>query len=97
MRVCSLVICHCSTCSDCEASERASARASNPVEIGRTAAQSCRGKAAGARLPGQGCRGKAAGARLPGQGCRGKAAGARLHAMVQYAESMVKLDNNAVF
>jgi hypothetical protein len=40
---------------------------------------------------GQGCR-----ARLPGkaagQGCR-----ARLHAMVQYAESMVKLDNNAVF
>jgi hypothetical protein len=57
------------------------------------------GKAAG-----QGCR-----ARLPGkaarQGCRarqsGKAAGqggrARLHAMVQYAESMVKLDNNAVF
>jgi hypothetical protein len=42
---------------------------------------------------------------LPGkaaeQCCRGKAAGqgcmARVHAMVQYAESMVKLDNNAVF
>jgi hypothetical protein len=48
-----------------------------------------------ARLPGkaagQGCR-----ARLPGkaagQDCRTK-----VHAMVQYAESMVKLDNNAVF
>jgi hypothetical protein len=47
------------------------------------------------RLPGkaagQGCR-----ARLPGkaagQDCRTK-----VHAMVQYAESMVKLDNNAVF
>jgi hypothetical protein len=40
---------------------------------------------------GQGCQ-----ARLPGkaagQGCR-----ARLHAMVQYAKNMVKLDNNAVF
>jgi hypothetical protein len=46
---------------------------------------------------GQGCR-----ARLPGgQGCRpGKAAGQGMPgkaARVQYAESMVKLDNNAVF
>jgi hypothetical protein len=35
-------------------------------------------------------------ARLPGkaagQGCR-----AKVHAMVQYAKSMVKLDNNAVY
>jgi hypothetical protein len=66
------------------------------------------GKAAGqgwqARIPG-----KAARQRLPGkaagQVCRarllGKAAGqgcwARRHAMVQYAESMVKLVENAVF
>jgi hypothetical protein len=51
----------------------------------------------------QGCR-----ARLPGkaagQGCRARLPGrvrllvnARVHAMVQYAESMLKLDNNAVF
>jgi hypothetical protein len=63
---------------------------------GKTASQGC-----GARLPGkaagQGCR-----ARLPGkpagQGCRtklpGKAAGQCCRAMLQYAESMVKLDSN---
>jgi hypothetical protein len=61
----------------------------------KAAEQACRaklpGKAAGGKAAGQGSR-----ARLPGkaagQGCR-----ARLHAMVQNAESMVKLENNAVF
>jgi hypothetical protein len=40
---------------------------------------------------GQGYRAKLPG-KSAGQGCM-----ARVHAMVQYAESMVKLDNNAVF
>jgi hypothetical protein len=44
------------------------------------------GKAAG-----QGCR-----ARLPGKAA-GQHCRAKVHAMLQYAESMVKLDNNAVF
>jgi hypothetical protein len=39
----------------------------------------------------QGCRARMPG-KAAGQGCR-----AKLHGMVQYAESMVKLDNNAVF
>jgi hypothetical protein len=70
---------------------------------GKAAGQGCRAGLPG-KAAGQGCR-----ARLPGkaagQGCRatlpGKAAGqgcrARRHAMVQYAESMVKLVENAVF
>jgi hypothetical protein len=57
---------------------------------GKAAGQGCRARLPG-KAAGQGCR-----ARLPdkttGQGCR-----AKLHAMVQYAESMVKLDENAVF
>jgi hypothetical protein len=57
---------------------------------GKVAWQGCRASLPG-KAAGQGCR-----ARLPGkaagQGCR-----AKVHAMVQYAESMVKLDNNAVF
>jgi hypothetical protein len=57
---------------------------------GKAAGQGCR-----ARLPGKAAR-QVCRARLPGksagQGCR-----PRLHAMVEYAKSMVKLDNNAVF
>jgi hypothetical protein len=49
---------------------------------GKAAGQGCQ-----ARLPS-----KAAGQGLPGQGGR-----ARLLSMVQYAECMMKLDNNAVF
>jgi hypothetical protein len=49
---------------------------------------------------GQGCRATLPG-KASGQGCRatlpGKAAGQGCRAKVQYAESMVKLDNNAVF
>jgi hypothetical protein len=56
----------------------------------KAAGQGCRARLPG-KADGQGCR-----ARLPGkaagQGCR-----ARLHAMVHYAKSMVKLDNNALF
>jgi hypothetical protein len=43
------------------------------------------------KASGQGCR-----ARLPGKAA-GQGCMARVHAMVQYAESMVKLDNNAVW
>jgi hypothetical protein len=69
---------------------------------GKAGGQGCRarlpGKAAGqgcwARLPGkaagQGCR-----ARLPGRAA-GQDGRAKVHALVQYAESMVKLDNNAM-
>jgi hypothetical protein len=57
---------------------------------GKAAGQGCRARLPG-KAAGQGCQ-----ARLPGksagQGCR-----PRLHAMVEYAKSMVKLDNNAVF
>jgi hypothetical protein len=46
---------------------------------------------------GQGCRARMPG-KAVGQGCRARLIdNARVHAMVQYAESMVKLDNNAVF
>jgi hypothetical protein len=69
---------------------------------GKAAGQGCRARLPG-KAAGQGCR-----ARLPGkaagQGCRarlpGKAAGqgcwAKVQAMVQYAESIVKLDNNTI-
>jgi hypothetical protein len=64
---------------------------------GKTAGQGCRARLPG-KAAGQGCR-----ARLPGkaagQGCRarllGKAAGQGCRAMVEYAKSMVKLDNFA--
>jgi hypothetical protein len=65
----------------------------------KTAGQGCRARLPG-KAAGQGCR-----ARLPGKaaglGCRarltGKAAGQGCMAMVEYAESMVKLVENAVF
>jgi hypothetical protein len=76
---------------------------------GKAARQGCRARLPG-KAARQGCRAMLPG-NAAGQGCRerlpGKAAGqdcrarlldnARVHAMVQYAESMVKLDNNAVF
>jgi hypothetical protein len=67
--------------------------------------QGCRAKLQG-RAARQGYRARLQGnCKAAGQGFRvrllGKAAGqgcmAMVHAMVQYAESMVKLDNNAVF
>jgi hypothetical protein len=46
---------------------------------------------------GQGCRERLPG-KAAGQDCRARLLdNARVHAMVQYDESMVKLDNNAVF
>jgi hypothetical protein len=70
----------------------------------RLPVQGCRARLPG-KAAGQGCRpGKIAGqgcrARLPGkaagQGCRARMLG-KADAMVQYAESMMTLDNNAVF
>jgi hypothetical protein len=57
---------------------------------GKAARQGCRARLPG-KAAGQGCRARLPG-KVAGQGCI-----ARVHAMVQYARSMVILDNNAVF
>jgi hypothetical protein len=56
----------------------------------QTFLQVCRASLPG-KSAGQVCRASLPG-KAAGQGCR-----AKVHAMVQYDESMVKLDNNAVF